>query len=84
MNVRDRNWQAPLHVCATYNSVNCAKLIIPLMTNIDVTDRSGRRYVNKIKKIILKFKLKNCFFLLVHCHMQLLMVIYKYVNSLMI
>ncbi len=42
VNARDKNWQAALHVCATYNSFNCAKLIIPLMQNIDVTDRSGR------------------------------------------
>ena len=44
VNARDRNWQAPLHVCATYNAVNCAKLIIPHMQNIDVTDRFGRRF----------------------------------------
>ena len=42
VNSRDKNWQSPLHICAMYNSVESAKLLLPLMSNIDVSDRQSR------------------------------------------
>ena len=46
VNSRDNNWQTPLHTCAIYNSVNCARLLLDKWkenaTNIDVSDRQGR------------------------------------------
>lgn len=40
-NTRDRNWVTPLHVCAANNSLECARLLLPFVNNIDVSDRSG-------------------------------------------
>lgn len=42
MNSRDRNWQSPLHVCAMYNSIESARLLLPLITNIDASDKQSR------------------------------------------
>lgn len=42
INARDRYWQTPLHVAAANNAVLCADNLIPLLPNINVTDRGGR------------------------------------------
>ena len=42
INARDRHWQTPLHVAAANNAVQCADNLIPLLPNINVTDRGGR------------------------------------------
>lgn len=42
VNARDKNWQTPLHVAAANNAVRCAEYIIPLLTNVNVSDRAGR------------------------------------------
>ena len=42
VNARDKNWQTPLHVAAANNAVKCAEYIIPCLTNVNVSDRSGR------------------------------------------
>lgn len=42
VNARDKNWQTPLHVAAANNAVKCAELIIPMLTNVNVSDRAGR------------------------------------------
>ena len=39
---RDKNWQTPLHVAAANNSYECALFLVPLITNINITDQSGR------------------------------------------
>uniref|UniRef100_A0A1I8FST4 ANK_REP_REGION domain-containing protein n=1 Tax=Macrostomum lignano TaxID=282301 RepID=A0A1I8FST4_9PLAT len=38
---RDRNWQTPLHVAAANNAVECAQLLLPHLTNPNVSDRAG-------------------------------------------
>jgi serine/threonine-protein phosphatase 6 regulatory ankyrin repeat subunit A len=42
VNARDKNWQTPLHVAAANNAVKCAELLIPLLNNVNVSDRFGR------------------------------------------
>ena len=42
VNSRDKNWQTPLHIAAASNAVGCAKLIIPYLSNVNVSDRAGR------------------------------------------
>ena len=42
VNARDKNWQTPLHVAAANNAVRCAEFLIPLLTNVNVSDRAGR------------------------------------------
>lgn len=42
VNARDKNWQTPLHVAAANNGVRCAEYLIPLLTNVNVSDRAGR------------------------------------------
>ena len=42
VNARDKNWQTPLHVAAANNAVRCAEFIIPLLSNVNVSDRAGR------------------------------------------
>jgi len=39
---RDKNWQTPLHVAAANNAVKCAELVIPVLNNVNMSDRSGR------------------------------------------
>ncbi len=41
-NARDKNWQTPAHVAAANNAVRCMELIIPVMANVNITDRMGR------------------------------------------
>lgn len=42
LNIRDQNWQSPLHVCCIYDSYECAELLCKKVLNIDATDRQGR------------------------------------------
>ena len=42
VNARDKNWQTPLHVAAANNAVRCAEFLVPLLTNVNVSDRAGR------------------------------------------
>lgn len=42
VNARDKNWQTPLHIAAANNAVRCAEYLIPLLTNVNVSDRAGR------------------------------------------
>ena len=42
INARDKNWQTPLHVAAANNAVRCAELLVPSLTNVNVSDRAGR------------------------------------------
>ena len=42
VNARDKNWQTPFHVAAANNAVDCVSVIIPKLSNINITDRAGR------------------------------------------
>lgn len=42
VNVRDKDWQTPLHVSCIYEAFECAALLCPRVLNIDATDRLGR------------------------------------------
>lgn len=42
VNARDKNWQTPLHVAAANNAIQCAEVIIPLLSSVNVSDRGGR------------------------------------------
>jgi serine/threonine-protein phosphatase 6 regulatory ankyrin repeat subunit A len=60
INARDKNWQTPLHVAAANNAVRCAELLIPSLTNVNVSDRAGRTSLhhaafNGHKEVKLKF-----------------------------
>jgi ankyrin repeat protein len=39
---RDRNWQTPFHIAAANNACGCVELIIPRLSNINISDRAGR------------------------------------------
>ena len=39
---RDKNWQTPAHVAAANDAVSCMRLLIPAMSNLNITDRMGR------------------------------------------
>jgi serine/threonine-protein phosphatase 6 regulatory ankyrin repeat subunit A len=39
---RDKNWQTPFHIAAANNACACAELIIPRLSNINISDRAGR------------------------------------------
>ena len=39
---RDKNWQTPAHVAAANDAVACMRLLIPAMSNVNITDRMGR------------------------------------------
>ena len=39
---RDKNWQTPAHVAAANDAVPCMRLLIPAMSNVNITDRMGR------------------------------------------
>lgn len=42
INARDKHWQTPLHVAAANRAAKCAETIIPLLSNVNVADRTGR------------------------------------------
>lgn len=42
VNARDKNWQTPLHVAAANKAVRCAEALVPLLSNVNVSDRAGR------------------------------------------
>lgn len=42
VNARDKNWQTPLHVAASNKAVHCAEALVPLLSNVNVSDRAGR------------------------------------------
>lgn len=42
VNARDKNWQTPLHIAATKKAVKCAEALVPLLSNVNVSDRAGR------------------------------------------
>lgn len=67
VNARDKNWQTPLHVAAANNAVRCAEYIIPLLTNVNVSDRAGRTSLhhaafNGHKEVRLKLNYINIIF----------------------
>ncbi len=39
---RSNRGQTPLHVAAANNAVRCAEYLVPLLTNVNVSDRAGR------------------------------------------
>ena len=41
-NARDKNWQTPLHVAASRNSVRCAEALVDHVANMSISDRNGR------------------------------------------
>lgn len=42
VNARDKNWQTPLHVASANKAVRCAEALVPLLSNVNVSDRAGR------------------------------------------
>lgn len=42
VNARDKNWQTPLHIAAANKAVRCAEALVPLLSNVNVSDRAGR------------------------------------------
>lgn len=42
VNARDKNWQTPLHTAAANKAVKCAEALVPLLSNVNVSDRAGR------------------------------------------
>lgn len=42
VNARDKYWQTPLHVAAANRATKCAEAIIPLLSSVNVADRTGR------------------------------------------
>lgn len=42
VNARDKNWQTPLHIAAANKAVKCAEALVPLLSNVNVSDRAGR------------------------------------------
>lgn len=42
VNSRDKNWQTPLHIAAANKAVRCAEALVPLLSNVNVSDRAGR------------------------------------------
>ena len=41
VNARDKNWQTPLHIAAANKAVKCAEALVPLLSNVNVSDRAG-------------------------------------------
>lgn len=42
VNARDKLWQTPLHVAAANRATKCAEALAPLLSSLNVADRSGR------------------------------------------
>ena len=42
VNTRDKFWHTPLHMAAANWAAGCAEALIPYVSSLDVTDRSGR------------------------------------------
>ena len=42
VNARDKHWLCALHICAMYDSLDCARLILKHANNVDLSDRQGR------------------------------------------
>lgn len=42
VNARDKHSQTALHVAASNKAVRCAEVLIPLLGNVNVSDRAGR------------------------------------------
>lgn len=42
VNARDKYWQTPLHVAAANRATKCVEAIIPLLSTVNVADRTGR------------------------------------------
>lgn len=42
VNARDKYWQTPLHIAAANRATKCAEAIIPLLSSVNVADRTGR------------------------------------------
>lgn len=42
VNSRDKYWQTPLHIAAANKAVRCAEALIPLLSNVNVSERAGR------------------------------------------
>lgn len=42
VNARDKSWQTPLHVAVSHKAVRCAEALVPLLSNVNVSDRAGR------------------------------------------
>ena len=38
VNARDKNWQTPLHIAAANKAVKCAEALVPLLSNVNVSD----------------------------------------------
>ena len=73
VNARDKNWQTPLHVAAANNAVKCADYLIPLLTNVNVSDRAGRTSLhhasfNGHSEVCYLFLIKKGLFVLEHAY----------------
>ncbi|KQK85151.1 hypothetical protein AAES_42420 [Amazona aestiva] len=42
VNARDKHWQTPLHVAAANRATKCVEAIVPLLSTVNVADRTGR------------------------------------------
>ncbi|NXY57368.1 ANR52 phosphatase, partial [Callaeas wilsoni] len=42
VNARDKHWQTPLHVAAANRATKCVEALVPLLSTVNVADRTGR------------------------------------------